>query len=111
MASQINAMPLLDKATLYRFAERALLAERRETFKRGAVVRIGPSPHLVAIVACDGECPADKVACYFENGNIWWRPIEEVSLLAGGVKCWPRWVRETKLRWMRADTERKQASK
>lgn len=114
MAAQINAMPMLDKATLFRFVESALYAERREAFKRGAVVSIGSDVvqhRFFGIVMGDGDCPADKIPCLLENGNVWWYPIEGVRLIEGGAKCWPRWVKETKLRWLRADTERKQGAK
>lgn len=107
---EIERMPLLSQARLYRLVEAALFAARREIFKEKAVVSIGSDVvqhRFFGIVMRDGDCPADKIPCLLENGNIWWYPVEGVALVSGGPKYWPRWVKTVRLRWMRAATEAK----
>lgn len=60
----------------YRSAAKELNAIKEQKFPGGTLCRYQTT--YVVIVLGDG-CPPDKVACLFENGNTWWKPMEEVT--------------------------------
>lgn len=72
---------------IYFTASDELARERDLVFVPGTLVQHIESGNICLVR--DSDCPADQVALEFENHNVWWKPIEEVSTdLAGLIPSW-----------------------
>lgn len=101
--------PIADLAEQARELERVAREARDAAFPENAVVDVlgMPDSVITGIVHRDRECPPDKIPLYFENGNIWYKHVTICRLRQGGVKNWPRWVKNYRLRMLREQTAQK----
>lgn len=70
-----------------------LYEQRQNRFPNRCIVRLDNGQYGLATIN-DG-CPPDKLPVRFENGNTWWKPIEQCTPIA--LKDAPRHVQRMKL--------------
>jgi len=70
-----------------------LFRVRQLLFPANTVVLVAcPQYHGEAIVSHNNEdVRPDQLACLLENGNVWWYPLDTITLLEDRKK-WPLWI-------------------
>jgi hypothetical protein len=102
MSTKEHGVGLLEQLVRdYRNADELLRECRMRLFPYGCIARHGSADVLIVD---DSECPPNQVACKFENGNVWWKPITDVTRIAYG-ECRTRRIRGFYLSHKRAENK------
>lgn len=85
----------------FRTDAKSLEAFKDANFKSGTIVFLRRNDGRVdnyglSAHPSDG-CPPDMLLVRFENGNVWWKPLELVE--PADIKTIPPWARRMKLHW------------
>lgn len=76
-AAQFDQLSLTTVLAMYRLGIELMQTRNNKEYPPGSFVR-HESNNQCQVVR-DGACPPDKVALLFENGNVWWKSIEEIT--------------------------------
>lgn len=89
-----NTITLFDEILNgYYFHRDCLIKWRKEMLPMGTVVK--NEDNIWAIVVESDDCPPDKIALQFENGNVWWKTLKEYTAITDKTQ-WPEYIKRMK---------------